>query len=785
MILLAHPSVAALDLGRPDLVLPIIAGAIFTVGLTLWSHRHTTLPKHRRIAVLGLKCLCFLLLLVCWLEPRWTVKVPKERANTIALLLDNSQSMQLPDEGKDRSRGERLLSLWKAGETRWRLDIEKDFRSRSFTFAGGLREITAGVLPDFLGAASRLGSSLSQVESLIGQTPAGVVVFTDGVASDLESLNAKALPPVYPVVFGRDQPEAEAVLGSVTATQGAFEDAPVTINAEIRAMGLSGRSLGVRVEPLETSASQGQAPAVSQTTLKLESNDTKAVAQLQFTPHCSGPSFYKVTMRNEDEPSDAPLAKLRNTRLLCVNRTRGPHSILYVAGRPNWEFPPLRRALDGDPELQLRALIRVAKREPKFQFKGRGGEATNPLFRGFQNEAGAEVQRYDQPVIVRVNVDSPGELASGFPKTAEELFSYKALILDDLEAEFFSAEQQRLLQRFVSERGGGLLMLGGMESFQNGGWKGTPLEAALPVWMDKEGDAPDEGFEWQLTREGLLQPWMRRRKSESEETARAKGLPALDVLNGVAGIKPAATVLALARTGSASRPALVTQRYGLGRSAALLAGDWYRWGIGDSANATDLAKLWRQVARWLVSDAPSPVDLAGQWDPSSGVTKLQVRVRGREARPVEDADVSIRVRRLMDAADAALELHAEPAGEPGVFSVSNTFPSEGAWIAEAVAVSSDGVEIGRSDFGWVQDSSEMEWRSSTPDRKAMTELARLTGGEVIRVEEVDQLANRLKNLPSLATEVKVRPLWHSGSLFSLAALCLVAEWFLRRRGGAS
>ena len=176
MISFPQPTAAALTLGRPELLLPIAASAVCMVAITLWSHRHTTLPKPRRMAVLGLKCLCFVLLLACWLEPQWTARVPKERANTIAFLLDGSQSMQLPDEKRERSRGEHLLSLWKAGETGWRFDIGKTFRTRSFAFAGGLREITSGAFPDFQGAASSLGSSLSQVASRIGQPPAGVVV---------------------------------------------------------------------------------------------------------------------------------------------------------------------------------------------------------------------------------------------------------------------------------------------------------------------------------------------------------------------------------------------------------------------------------------------------------------------------------------------------------------------------------------------------------------------------------------------------------------------------------
>ena len=53
----------------------------------------------------------------------------------------------------------------------------------------------------------------------------------------------------------------------------------------------------------------------------------------------------------------------------------------------------------------------------------------------------------------------------GLPQS-EELFSYHAVIVDDLEANFFKTSQQALLEEFVSLRGGGFLMLGGLESFR-------------------------------------------------------------------------------------------------------------------------------------------------------------------------------------------------------------------------------------------------------------------------------------------------------------------------------
>ena len=58
------------------------------------------------------------------------------------------------------------------------------------------------------------------------------------------------------------------------------------------------------------------------------------------------------------EPNDAfdPLSEAtmaNNQRALVVDRGGGPFRILYVCGRPNWEFKFLRRALESDDQLEL------------------------------------------------------------------------------------------------------------------------------------------------------------------------------------------------------------------------------------------------------------------------------------------------------------------------------------------------------------------------------------------------------------------------------------------------
>jgi hypothetical protein len=506
---------ASLSLGRSSSLLVVVGGAIAATVLTLFAYRRIPLFGLSRFTAVLLKLAGFYSLIACWIEPQWVTVVPRERANSVALLLDDSRSMQLPDAVSGFTRGGRLIQEWANGAASWRSELEHNFRVRSFAFASSASELGKGFEMNFQGSPTSLASSIADVRERLGDGLAGIILFTDGVSSDTRSFRTAGIPPVFPVVFGRDGSAPDLSLGVVSTTQSAFEDSPVTVAAEVKLSGGRPLHARVRVEPLEPPSPSGASGALSEAWIQLSPQQPTGVVQLQLTPPRSGPTFYTVQVDTNEIRPDAELTLENNRRMVCVNKASGPHRVLYVAGRPNWEFGPLRRAIEGDPEVELRGLIRIAKREPKFSFKGRGGEASNPLFRGFQSGDDADLQRYDKPVVIRVNVDTADELAGGFPKTAEELFSYKGVILDDVESAFFTPDQLRLIQRFVAERGGGMLMLGGMESFEGGGWRGTPIESVLPVWMGKESadESGRQSRRWALTREGLLEPWVRRRTS--------------------------------------------------------------------------------------------------------------------------------------------------------------------------------------------------------------------------------------------------------------------------------
>ena len=95
----------------------------------------------------------------------------------------------------------------------------------------------------------------------------------------------------------------------------------------------------------------------------------------------------------------------------------------------------------------------------------------------------------------------------------------------------------------MSQRGGGLLMLGGPDSFADGKYDRTPVGELLPVYLNRPGRGRprrDGDYRLVLTREGWLQPWVRTRKTEDEEQQRLAAMPPFHTLSRVGNIKPGA-----------------------------------------------------------------------------------------------------------------------------------------------------------------------------------------------------------------------------------------------------
>jgi uncharacterized membrane protein len=75
-------------------------------------------------------------------------------------------------------------------------------------------------------------------------------------------------------------------------------------------------------------------------------------------------------------------------------------------------------------------------------------------------------------------------LAAEFPDNLARLMDTDAIILVNTDCASFTYQQQEMLKRYVTDLGGGLIMVGGPQSFGAGGWIGSPLAEVLPVDLD-------------------------------------------------------------------------------------------------------------------------------------------------------------------------------------------------------------------------------------------------------------------------------------------------------------
>lgn len=71
-----------------------------------------------------------------------------------------------------------------------------------------------------------------------------------------------------------------------------------------------------------------------------------------------------------------------------------------------------------------------------------------------------------------------------FPNTLAEMQSYDAIFISNLAAGDLGNDRQKLLESAVRDFGIGLVCVGGDQTYAAGGYRGTPLEATLPVSME-------------------------------------------------------------------------------------------------------------------------------------------------------------------------------------------------------------------------------------------------------------------------------------------------------------
>ncbi|QOJ15400.1 MAG: VWA domain-containing protein [Planctomycetia bacterium] len=86
--------------------------------------------------------------------------------------------------------------------------------------------------------------------------------------------------------------------------------------------------------------------------------------------------------------------------------------------------------------------------------------------------------------LAREQLAADVEIVGSAPIDAVRLIEYSLVVLSNVPAPLVREEERQTLATYVRDLGGGLLMVGGDQTFGAGGWMDTPIEEVMPVSFD-------------------------------------------------------------------------------------------------------------------------------------------------------------------------------------------------------------------------------------------------------------------------------------------------------------
>ncbi|MGV3486676.1 MAG: glutamine amidotransferase [Planctomycetaceae bacterium] len=700
-----------------------------------------------------------LLLLMAVLRPAIvrTDSLPTDA--TLAVLLDRSRSMTLPVDDKHTRSDIQNQIYAELLPAIGQLDDSLDLKTLAYaaetreipTDEAGLRMLDSP--PE--GRATDMTRALAAaIQSASGRPLAGVVLIGDGV----EVLPAKTADepavrdnqagarllasldvPLWTIAIGPpgDLDQVRDVeVSELAESFSLFAGNESEVDFVIRTRALAGKSL----------------PVVVSMTPEHESGAAVEVAVRTVTP----------TGAEETIPMSIPIVAPREGRYRMEVRVRGQEGETLTSNNSQVAFVDVRKGggrvlyIEGQPRPEQHFLLRSLRRFPDLQV-------------AYRWIASDTKNRWP----IDLGLDQPSN-------------RYDIIILGDLPAAALGTAQLSAVAKRIGE-GASLLMIGGVDTFAQGGYGESPLAAVIPVKLDSRlkdfaGEivpvVPESHPIIELVPDADL---------TSQATAWSE-LPPFVGANRFADVRVAPGIEILLETPDGD-PLFVVGEYGAGR-VATFAGDhtWRWWRQG---NSLEHRRFWRQTMLWLLNrdtDSTDSIDIALD------------RRRGDLNQPI---NYTIRYPRQTSASEQAVSIAviaadgASTSVSPGLTSTENEVEllqgelkglRPGMYQLKAT-LAGDGRSAAKS-FQIVDQDAEL--RQPFADHTYLAQLASQTtssGGAMFLPEDVGELIDLISQLrrhsqaPVLQKYRLVDSPWSAWPLFIALTTLLGAEWYLRRRWG--
>jgi uncharacterized membrane protein/SAM-dependent methyltransferase len=714
--------------------------------------------RARRVALVALRAASATLALFLLAEPAIELLQTARVRNRFAVLVDASRSMAFPTEADGPTRSAAAGAF--VADHRADLDGLADrvdvewYAFGSEAAPADPAEVARGLPPragrtDLLGAlkavASGAGGSTRRLAgALVVSDGADNATLAEGLGPDARAeLRALGLP-VNAVAVGRSAPR-DLALERVAVDDFAFVRSSVTVEATLRARGFSDEEVKLVL--------RREGVVVASATVRLEPGKDRYTVPFSFAPDATG--TFVFTIAAPVFPDEAVIEN--NARSFVLRVIRDRVRVLLVAGRPSWDERFLRGLLKQDPNVDLVSFF-----------------------------------------ILRSNADDPGPQSelSLIPFPVQEIFGDQLRTFDAVLFVNFAYAPYRSLdiERFLPNlrdyvRGGGALaMVGGEQSFGDGHYGETPLGEVLSV-VPLDGTSMAEGeVRPRLTPQGRRHPVTALASGEGANDAAWSALPPVTAVNltrpladgtGASVLLEAPAVLVQGRPA----PLVAVREVGAGRTLAVCTDASWRWGFlaaeGGQGNRAYL-RFWNGALRWLVRDpslAPLQVEPDGPAAEPGAPVGLTISARGPDWGPAAGRRVSAELvaedgrsvarGEAVAGADGTARVELVPPG-PGAYKVVARGEGDATTATAAVAVRGAGPE----------DSD------AAPRPELLSAVAEATGGAFSAIP-----GGRMPRLEIADPEVveigrrKSVPIWDRAWYLGALALCLAAEWVLRRRWG--
>ena len=308
------------------------------------------------------------------------------------------------------------------------------------------------------GTESRIGDALQSVlEQEQSSTLAAVLLLTDGRSNagvdpqNVVSLAARQEVRIHPVGLGTDKNPTNVKILDMEAPKRVFPGDRFRIAGLVQASGMLGTQVPVQLRRRPGGGSNVGPTIEEERTLTLEGDDAITSLSFEVTPREVGPWIYELKVLAPTSDSNAADNQFESeVRVVEPNST-----ILILAGGPTREYQFVRNLLFREPTVQSHVFL----------------QSSGP---GVSQEA--------------------KQLLTEFPKTLAEMTKYDAVIAFDADWTKLTSEQIEVLETWVSQQAGGLIVVAGPVSTPK--WAGNNgnsnrnaeiLRGMVPVIMNTRG----------------------------------------------------------------------------------------------------------------------------------------------------------------------------------------------------------------------------------------------------------------------------------------------------------